>query len=197
MMTNLTYHSQSISLAEREARNGHKAAVLWFTGLSGSGKSTLAMALQDELFHSGRQVVVLDGDNIRQGLNAGLGFSAADRVENLRRVAEVSRRFAENGNIVLTSFISPFQKERDQARRIVAPLPFYEIHVHVELVQAEDRDPKGLYKKARAGELQDFTGIDSPYEVPAHPDLKISNGEQDVAAGVTQLMTFLQNQHIL
>ena len=190
-MTNLTYHPQSISLSERESKNGHKAAVLWFTGLSGSGKSTLAMALQEELFKQDCQVTVLDGDNVREGLNAGLGFSSEDRIENLRRVSEVAKLFAETGLIVLTSFISPFQKERQQARDIIEPHPFLEIYVQVDLETAEARDPKGLYKKARAGEIKNFTGLDSPYEAPDHPDMVISNSNQTIEKGVNQLMDLL------
>ncbi|MEA3285801.1 MAG: adenylyl-sulfate kinase [Candidatus Marinimicrobia bacterium] len=196
-MTNLTQHPQSITLTEREVKNGHKAAVLWFTGLSGSGKSTLAMALQEKLFRLGCQVTVLDGDNVRQGLNAGLGFSAEDRIENLRRVAEVSRLFAESGFIVLTSFISPFQQERDRAKSIVAPHHFYEIYIQVDFDIAEQRDPKGLYKKARAGELKEFTGLDSPYEVPKQPDLVISNSTQSIKSGVDQLLEFLKDKAII
>ncbi len=196
-MSNLTHHPQSISLSERETRNGHKAAVLWFTGLSGSGKSTLAMALQEALFKQGCQVTVLDGDNVRHGLNAGLGFGAEDRVENLRRVAEVSKLFAESGFIVLTSFISPFRQERAQSRKIISPLPFYEIYVHVDLETAESRDPKGLYKKARAGEIKNFTGLDSPYEAPNHPDLLIANSAQSIEAGIEQLLTFLKDKGIV
>ena len=190
-MTNLTYHPQSISLSERESKNGHKAAVLWFTGLSGSGKSTLAMALQEELFRHDCQVTVLDGDNVREGLNAGLGFSSEDRIENLRRVSEVAKLFAESGLLVLTSFISPFQKERQQARDIIEPHPFLEIYVQVDLETAEARDPKGLYKKARAGEIKNFTGLDSPYEAPDHPDMVISNSNQTIEKGVNQLMDLL------
>ncbi len=196
-MTNLTYHPQSISLADREAKNGHRAAVLWFTGLSGSGKSTLAMALQEKLFQLGCQVTVLDGDNVRQGLNAGLGFSSEDRIENLRRVSEVASLFADSGMIVLTSFISPFQKEREQARTIIAPHPFLEIYVQVDLETAEQRDPKGLYKQARAGKIKNFTGLDSPYETPKQADLVIPNSRQPIVEGVETLIEFMKTQGII
>lgn len=196
-MSNITYHEHSITLEEREQKNGHKAAVLWFTGLSGSGKSTLAMALQEELFKQNYQVSVLDGDNVRHGLNAGLGFSDEDRVENLRRVSEVSKLFAESGFIVLTSFISPFKKERENAREIIEPLNFYEVYINVDLATAEERDPKGLYKKARAGEIKNFTGLDSPYEAPENADLVISNAGQAVQAGVEEIITFLKDQEII
>ena len=196
-MTNLTTVPQSISLDQRQARNGHKAAVLWFTGLSGSGKSSIAMTLQAELFKRGCQVTVLDGDNVRNGLNAGLGFDDSDRIENLRRVAEVSKLFAESGFIVLTSFISPFIKEREHARKIVEPLNFFEIYIDVDLDVAEARDPKGLYKKARAGEISNFTGLDSPYEVPAAPDCSIRNENQSIDLGAQKLLRFLESQNII
>lgn len=196
-MTNLTSVPQSISLTQREAHNGHKSAVLWFTGLSGSGKSSIAMALQTELFKRGCQVTVLDGDNVRKGLNAGLGFGDADRIENLRRVAEVSKLFAESGFIVLTSFISPFIKEREHARKIVEPLNFFEIYVEVDLEVAEARDPKGLYKKARAGEIKNFTGLDSPYEIPKQADIVIHNSTQALDIAVNQITEFLQAKQII
>jgi len=196
-MTNLTSVPQSISLTQREARNGHKSAVLWFTGLSGSGKSSIAMALQTELFKRGCQVTVLDGDNVRNGLNAGLGFGDADRIENLRRVAEVSKLVAESGFIVLTSFISPFIKEREHARKIVEPLNFFEIYIEVDLEVAEARDPKGLYKKARAGEIKNFTGLDSPYEIPKQADVVIHNSTQALDIAVNQITEFLQAKQII
>jgi adenylylsulfate kinase len=196
-MNNITQHQQSVSLAQREARNSHKAAVLWFTGLSGSGKSTIAMALQEKLFQRGCQVVVLDGDNVRHGLNAGLGFSVEDRIENLRRVAEVSKLFAESGLIVLTSFISPLRSERDRARQIISPLPFFETYIDVGLEVAENRDPKGLYKKARAGEIQNFTGIDSPYEAPRSPELVVKNDSQSVQKGVEKILSQLIQAKII
>ncbi len=196
-MTNLTYHDQSISLAQREEKNGHKSAVLWFTGLSASGKSVIAMASQEELFNRGYQVTVLDGDNVRHGLNAGLGFSDEDRNENLRRVAEAAKLFAEAGLIVLTSFISPFRKNRDYAQSIVRPLNFFEVYVKVSLDAAESRDPKGLYQMAREGKIKDFTGIDSPYEEPLSADLIIENDQQSIKAGVDQIIEFLEQQHII
>jgi adenylylsulfate kinase len=196
-MTNLTLHDQSISLSQREEKNGHKSAVLWFTGLSASGKSVIAMACQEELFNRGHQVTVLDGDNVRHGLNAGLGFSDEDRNENLRRVAEAAKLFAESGLIVLTSFISPFRKNRDYAQSIVTPLNFFKVYIKVSLDTAEDRDPKGLYKMARDGKIKDFTGIDSPYEEPLSADLVIENDSQSIKDGVDQIIEFLQEQHII
>lgn len=196
-MSNITYHDQSVSLQQREEHNGHRSAILWFTGLSGSGKSTLAMALQHALFEKNLQVTVLDGDNVRHGLNAGLGFTAEDRIENLRRVSEVSKLFAESGFIVLTSFISPYEEERLNARRIAGELNFYEIYVDVDLAVAEERDPKGLYKKARAGEIKNFTGLDAPYEIPKNPELVVKNQGQDIQAGVDQLLAFLEEKGII
>jgi adenylylsulfate kinase len=196
-LNNLTPHLQSVSLGERETQNGHKSAVLWFAGLSASGKSTLAMATQRELFKRGIQVTVLDGDNVRHGLNAGLGFSEADRVENLRRVAETSKLFAETGFIVLSSFISPYEKNREAARKIVEPLNFFLIFVKVSMETAENRDPKGLYKLARAGEIKDFTGIDAPFEAPAQADLVIENDSQSVEEGVEQMVRFLKQKGII
>jgi adenylylsulfate kinase len=196
-MTNLTHHDQSISLAQREEKNGHQSAVLWFTGLSASGKSVIAMACQEELFNRGYQVTVLDGDNVRHGLNAGLGFSDEDRNENLRRVAEAAKLFAESGMIVLTSFISPFRKNRDYAQSIVTPLNFFKIFIKVSLDTAESRDPKGLYKMAREGKIKDFTGIDSPYEEPLSSDLIIENDGQTIKDGVDQIIDFLKKQHII
>lgn len=196
-MTNLTYHPHSISLSERETKNGHKAAVLWLTGLSGSGKSTLAMAVQEELFKQGIQVTVLDGDNVRHGLNAGLGFKEEDRVENLRRVSEVSKLFVESGFLVLTSFISPYKRERERARSIIEPHNFFEVYIQVTLDTAEARDPKGLYKKARAGEIKNFTGLDSPYEAPEHADLVIQTDTLSIEAGARQLLDFLKEQQII
>jgi adenylylsulfate kinase len=196
-MTHITYHDQSISQAQREERNGHKSAVLWFTGLSASGKSVIAMACQEELFNRGYQVTVLDGDNVRHGLNAGLGFSDEDRHENLRRVAEAAKLFAKSGMIVLTSFISPFRKNRDYAQSIVTPLNFFKVYIKVSLDTAESRDPKGLYKMAREGKIKDFTGIDSPYEEPLSVDLIIENDGQTIKDGVDQIIDFLKKQHII
>jgi adenylylsulfate kinase len=184
-------------MAQREEKNGHKSAVLWFTGLSASGKSVIAMACQEELFNRSYQVTVLDGDNVRHGLNAGLGFSEEDRNENLRRVAEAAKLFAESGMIVLTSFISPFRKNRDYAQSIITPLNFFKVFIKVSLDTAESRDPKGLYKMAREGKIKDFTGIDSPYEEPLSADLIIENDGQSIKDGVDQIIDFLKEQHII
>ena len=196
-MPNITYHDQSITLSQREEKNGHKAAVLWFTGLSASGKSVIAMACQEELFNRGYQVTVLDGDNVRHGLNAGLGFSEEDRNENLRRVSEAAKLFAESGMIVLTSFISPLRKNRDYAQSIITPLNFFKVYVKVSLETAESRDPKGLYKMARDGKIKDFTGIDAPYEEPLSADIVIENDTQSIQTGVDQIIAFLEEHKII
>ncbi len=196
-MSNITYHDQSITLSQREEKNGHKSAVLWFTGLSASGKSVIAMACQEELFNRGYQVTVLDGDNVRHGLNAGLGFSEEDRNENLRRVSEAAKLFAESGMIVLTSFISPLRKNRDYAQSIITPLNFFKVFVKVSLETAEERDPKGLYKMARDGKIKDFTGIDAPYEEPLSADIVIENDTQSIQAGVDQIINFLKDHQII
>jgi len=190
-MSNIVKHAQSVSLSQREHKNGHKAGVLWFTGLSGSGKSTLAMALQKELFDRDLMVTVLDGDNVRYGLNSDLGFEESDRVENLRRVSEVAKLLAESGMIVITSFISPYAKERERVRNIIAPIPFLEVHINASLEMVESRDPKGLYAKARQGEISNFTGLDAPYEIPTHADFTLDTEINSVDECVQKLMTEL------
>jgi bifunctional enzyme CysN/CysC len=173
---NIHWQALSIDRKARAAMKHQKPAVLWFTGLSGAGKSTIADLVEKRLLSLGRHTYLLDGDNIRHGLNRDLGFTDADRVENIRRVAEVAKLMSDAGLIVLVSFISPFRAERDMARALMAPGEFYEIFVDTPLAEAERRDVKGLYKKARAGELKHFTGIDSPYEAPENPELRIDTG---------------------
>jgi len=165
------YLATSVTRADRERLGGHRGRVVWLTGLSGAGKSTLANALERELHGLGRRTYLLDGDAIRQGLNRDLGFSDADRAENIRRIAQVARLFVDAGVIVIVAFISPFRAERDAARGLFAPGDFLEVFVDVPLAVAEQRDPKGLYRRARAGTLAQFTGIDSPYEPPLAADL--------------------------
>ena len=184
---NLTSVPQTVSGEERALANGHRGGVLWLTGLSGSGKSTLAMALQRRLFERGQQVYVLDGDNVRQGLNRDLGFSPVERSENIRRIAEVARLFADSGTLVVTAFISPYREDRDIARDIIAD-GFREVYVEADLAICEERDPKGLYKRARAGEIADFTGISAPYEEPVSPDLRLDTGSLSVDAALTVLV---------
>ena len=175
----------------RESLNGHEGKVIWFTGLSGSGKSTVANALEQVLHQRGVRTYILDGDNVRHGLNKDLGFTDADRVENIRRIAEVSRLMVDAGIVVLTSFISPFRSERDMARGLFDTNEFIEVYVNVPLEVAEDRDPKGLYKKARRGELPNFTGIDSDYEAPENPELDIDTAVDTVEVCVERILAYL------
>lgn len=172
---NLTRPSFSISRQDRERLNGQKGKVIWLTGLSGAGKSTLANALDEALYRQGRRAYVLDGDNIRHGLNKDLGFTQADRVENIRRVAEVARLMLDAGLIVITAFISPFRSEREMARALIGNDRFMEVFLDTPLEICELRDPKGLYRKARSGKLPNMTGIDSPYEAPQQPDVRIDH----------------------
>ena len=183
---NITAVSHGVSLEQRWQKHGHKGGVLWFTGLSGSGKSTLAMALEGALFAKGYETFVLDGDNLRYGLNANLGFSEEDRSENIRRAGEVAALFAKSGVVVLTAFISPFISDRNRVRDIVGDA-FHEIYLDPGLAACEARDPKGLYKKARAGEIPDFTGISSPYEAPENPELRIDTMDLSVERSIEQL----------
>lgn len=176
---------------ERAALLRQRGSIVWLTGLSGSGKSTIAHALEVRLIHEGRFAYVLDGDNIRHGLNRDLTFSAEDRHENIRRVSEVACLFADAGAIVIVSFITPYAADRAAARAIAGEVPFIETHIHADLTVCESRDPKGLYRKARAGLLRGFTGIDAPYEAPEHPDVKLDTGVLTVAEAVEQVMVVL------
>ena len=176
-----------ISRSEREIRLGQHGKVLWFTGLSGSGKSTLAIALERQLFDHGYGVVVLDGDNIRTGINNNLSFSPEDRAENIRRIAEVAKLFLSNGIICIVSFISPTRAMRDNAKQIIGADDFIEIYIDTPIEICEARDVKGLYKKARAGEIQDFTGVNAPYEAPIHPDIRIRTESKTIEESVTEL----------
>jgi bifunctional enzyme CysN/CysC len=193
---NIVWSENEINQEHRFARNGHKGAVIWMTGLSGSGKSTLSSALEKELFYKGMQTYVLDGDNIRYGLNRDLGFSKEDRVENIRRVGEVAKLMAEAGLIVVTAFISPFQNDRDRAREICAEaqIPFFEIFINASLAECEKRDPKNLYKKARAGEIKEFTGLSSPYEAPQKPELEVRTDQQTFDESLAQLTEYVLEQ---
>ena len=177
MDNNLFYQSYHIDRKKRALRNKHESQVVWFTGLSGSGKSTLANIVEWQLFEKGLQVYTLDGDNIRLGINKGLSFSPEDRKENLRRIAEVAMLFKDAGIIVLSAFVSPLINDREMVRNIVGKEDFIEIYVNTSLAECERRDVKGLYKKARAGEVKDFTGISAPYEAPSHPDMEIKTEE--------------------
>lgn len=193
---NLTWHRHSVDRADRHALNGHRGATLWFTGLSGAGKSTLANEVAAALHARGVRTYVLDGDNVRHGLNKDLGFSATDRVENIRRVGEVAKLLTDAGLVVLTAFISPFRADRELARSL-QPADFLEVHVHADLATCESRDPKGLYRKARAGEIRDFTGIDSPYEAPESPDVRVDTGANSLADCAGQVVAELERRGIV
>ncbi|MEX2617118.1 MAG: adenylyl-sulfate kinase [Alphaproteobacteria bacterium] len=188
--TDITAVDSRISPPDRASRNGHKGGVLWLTGLPGSGKSTLAVELERRLFKAGYNAYMLDGDNIRYGLSSDLGFSPEDRAENIRRVGEVAALFANAGFIVITAFISPYKEDRDQARRAAGD-NFHEIFVKADLSVCESRDPKGLYGKARRGEIPDFTGISAPYEEPGNPDFTIDTAAADIDASATSLTEFV------
>jgi adenylylsulfate kinase len=194
--THITWHESGVSTADRAALNGHGAALLWFTGLSGSGKSTLANAVARALHARGVHTYVLDGDNVRHGLNRDLSFSAEDRVENIRRIGEVARLFVDAGLVVMTAFISPYRADRAQARAIVGA-PFIEVHVDCDVAVCEARDPKGLYKKARAGEIADFTGISAPYEAPEAPELRIDTSKAPLDACVAEVVAYLEQRGLV
>ncbi len=195
---NLYWHKGKVSISDRENANGHKSACLWFTGLSGSGKSTLALEVEAELFKLGIQTYILDGDNVRHGLNKDLSFSEIDRKENIRRIGEVAKLFVDAGIIVLTAFISPFVNDREQVRKLLPEGKFIEIFVDCDLETCEARDPKGLYKKARANEIKDFTGISSPYEKPVNPEIIIDNGKNsDLNKNIAKIISHLKSKRII
>jgi adenylylsulfate kinase len=197
--TNITWHEGHVNREERVALLKQKGATLWFTGLSGSGKSTIAYTLEHALVQRGRLAYVLDGDNIRHGLNKNLGFSAADREENIRRIGEVAKLFADAGVITMTSFISPYRQDRDKVRalHVEGKLPFIEVHVNTPIEMCEQRDPKGLYKKARAGQLKGFTGIDDPYEAPHNPELTLDATTVSPQQATVTLLEYLEKQGII
>ena len=195
--SNVVWEHTSLGRAQREQRQGHKGAVLWFTGLSGAGKSTLAQHLERQLFALGCQVIYLDGDNVRHGLNGDLGFSAEDRKENIRRVAEVAKLTFENGLLTLCAFISPYAAERRFARSLLPPGRFVEVYVRCDLEEAKRRDPKGLYARAARGEIRGFTGIDEPYEVPETPELTLDTMHSTPAQDVEKLIQYLKEQGII
>jgi len=192
MGENVVWHEHHVSQQQRAILKQQKPCILWFTGLSGSGKSTVANAVESILFNLNKHTYLLDGDNVRQGLNKGLGFSEADRVENIRRVGEVANLFCDAGLVVVTAFISPFAKDRDMVRNMAMQGQFVEVFIDAPLSLCEQRDPKGLYKKARAGEIKDFTGIDSPYEVPVNPELHIINDGISIAEAANQVVDYLK-----
>ena len=197
--TNVHWHSGEVSREDRYKVLGHKGVTLWFTGLSGSGKSTVAVALENALTARGKLCYRLDGDNIRLGINKNLGFSAEDRTENIRRIGEISKLFVDTGVIVLSSFISPYRADRDAVRILhdADKMDFIEVHVDCALAEAEKRDPKGLYKKARAGEIKGFTGIDDPYEAPAKPEVHLHSDQMTLEQEVEILIAELERRGIL
>ena len=195
--TNITWHQSSLNKPDREKLLNQKGVVIWFTGLPSSGKSTLAHVVEEELYKRGHLSYVLDGDNIRHGLNKNLGFSPEDREENIRRIGEVAKLFANSGAITMTAFISPYRKDRDKARQLLEDWEFIEIFVKVSLEEAEQRDPKGLYKKARAGEIKEFTGISAPYEEPMNPELVIDTNELDVEKSRDVVIRYLEEKKII
>jgi bifunctional enzyme CysN/CysC len=196
-MDNLHTQIFTITQAERAKLHGHSGKVIWFTGLSGSGKSTLANALEIALYQTGKRTYLLDGDNIRQGLNKDLGFSNEDRIENIRRIAEVARLMVDAGLIVITAFISPFAKERELAKEVIGRQNFIEIYVNTPIEICEARDPKGLYLKARAGKIAHFSGISSPYEPPIKPYMELNaSGSSTPKTLISQLMQKLENDSL-
>lgn len=195
--TNIVWHQGTVTRADREKINGHKACTVWLTGLSGSGKSTIAVDLEKRLWERGIRAYILDGDNIRHGLNKNLGFSPEDRTENIRRIGEVAKLFTEAGVVALTAFISPYRADRDQVRKIMAAGDFVEVHVDCPVEVCEQRDVKGLYKKARAGEIKEFTGISAPYEAPEKPELTINTAGQSVEDSAKQILAYLEKQGIV
>ena len=194
---NIVWHDHHVSKQQRAKIKEQKPCILWFTGLSGSGKSTIANAVELKLNELGKHTYLLDGDNIRMGLNKGLGFSDEDRVENIRRIGEVSKLFVDAGFIVLTAFISPFQEERDKVRDLVKEDEFIEVFIDTPLEVCEGRDPKGLYKKAREGEIPNFTGISSPYEAPKKAEIHIKNDKISIDACVEKVIEYLKNRGYL
>ena len=194
---NITWHDSEVTKEERQNRNGHKSAVIWFTGLSGSGKSTVSVALEKALFNEGKQTYRLDGDNVRHGLNKNLGFSPEDRTENIRRIGEVAKLMVDTGSITVTAFISPYKQDRDNVRAILKDDEFIEVYTKCSVEECENRDPKGLYKKARSGEIPEFTGISAPYEAPDHPEIILDTEHESIDQSVDRVIQYLkQHQYI-
>jgi len=197
MSKNIVWHQSSISKEDRRQKNNHHSCILWFTGLSASGKSTIANEIAKALYHLNVQQYVLDGDNIRHGLNKDLGFTDFDRTENIRRIGEVAKLFVDNGQIVLTAFISPFIADRNIVRSLVEQDEFIEVYAECSVETCESRDPKGLYKKAKNGEIQNFTGISSPYEAPINPEITLNTDKQSVQECVETILQFLKSKNYI
>lgn len=193
----ITWHDSSVTKNERQQRHQHKSAIIWFTGLSGSGKSTVSVALEKALFDKGLHTYRLDGDNVRYGLNENLGFSSEDRAENIRRIGEVSKLMVDAGTLTITAFISPYAKDRDNVRAIVEDNEFIEVYTRCSLEACEARDPKGLYQKARNGEIPEFTGISAPYEAPHQPEIVIDTENDTIDQSVNQIINYLEDHHYI
>jgi len=196
MKKNIILHDYRVTCDDRRKLNKHNSFLIWVTGLSGSGKSTIANELQNTLHKKGIKTYILDGDNIRNGINYNLSFSPEDRAENNRRIAEISKLFIDAGIVVIAAFISPYQKDRKEVQNIVSPVNFVEVFVNTSLEECEKRDVKGLYKKARKGEIKNFTGIGAPYEAPQNPDVEIKTEEETVEESVHKIITHIQNKLI-
>jgi adenylylsulfate kinase len=196
-LSNLTWHHASVTRKCRERQNGHRGAILWFTGLSGAGKSTIAHAVEERLYNLGCRTFVLDGDNVRHGLCSDLGFSNQDRSENIRRIGEVAKLFVEAGTIALTAFISPFRQDRDRIRHLVPTGDFLEIYCRCPIEVCEARDVKGIYARARRGEIPDFTGISSPFEAPLNPELELNTGVNTLEDEVEKVVALLYRRNIV
>lgn len=194
MNSDTVWHTHAITKIERRKRSGCRPAILWFTGLSGSGKSTIANALEKVLFEKGIATYLLDGDNIRQGLNSDLGFDSHDRQENIRRIGEVAKMFVDAGLFALAAFISPYREDRDKVRHLVGKDEFIEVYIDTPIEVCERRDPKGLYHKARLGKIEHFTGIDAPYEAPLRPEIHIRADRLDIAECVEEIVTYLEKK---
>lgn len=188
MTKNIVWHDASVTKEEREKKSGQKSVILWFTGLSASGKSTIANAFARQVFNRGKEIYVLDGDNIRHGLNKDLGFDEDSRKENIRRIGEVAKLFIDAGQIVCTAFISPYRQDREVVRQLVEDGEFIEVYVKASVEECEKRDPKGLYKKAKAGEIKNFTGVSAPYEAPVNPEITLDTEKYTIEECVHQLL---------
>ena len=193
----IVWHKSAVGRTDKENKNGHKGAVIWFTGLSGSGKSTLAVEVEKQLFEQGCNTYTLDGDNIRHGLNKNLDFSPEGRIENIRRIGEVAKLFTDAGVIVCTAFISPYKKDRDSVRQLLDKDRFVEVFINCPLKECEKRDPKGLYKKARKGEITDFTGVSAPYEQPETPEITVDSLEETVEESAEKILGYLKEHGYL
>jgi adenylylsulfate kinase len=194
MKENIVPHSYQVDKTDRNKLNGHRSFLIWFTGLSGSGKSTIANALESKLFEKKIKTYTLDGDNIRKGINNDLNFSPEDRTENIRRIAEISKLFVDAGIVVLAAFVSPYKKDREAVKNIVGKNYFVEVYINTSLEECEKRDVKGLYKKARKGEIKDFTGINAPYEPPESPDIEIKTEQLSVEQSVTKIINVINKK---